>query len=187
MAKLSMKDVEKILAATFTGMSGDEFNGFASRSCLRRKQRINFVYLFLALVNLNSRMEIVMEKKAVWLKSMAMVMVLDILLAGCAMMQKSESMDTERLLAQSGFKLVSADTPKKLEHVKSLTQRKIIPHEYKGAHMYVYADATYCKCIYVGSEQAYHNYYKTLNKRNNENLNMEVMGAPEGFGRDAVP
>ncbi len=127
-----------------------------------------------------------MERKALWLRSMAIVMVLGILLAGCAATQKSESMDTERLLASSGFKMVSADTPEKLEHVKSLTQHEIIPHEYKGAHMYVYADAEQCKCIYVGSEKAYHSYYKTVNKRNNENLNMEMMGAPEGFGRDAM-
>jgi hypothetical protein len=123
-----------------------------------------------------------MERKALWLKSMAMVMVLGILLAGCATIQKDESMDTERLLAQSGFKMMSADTPEKLEHVKSLTQHRIIPHEHKGSHIYVYADAKYCKCIYVGNAQAYHKYYKTLNERNNEYVNVRVMGAPPGFG-----
>lgn len=64
-------------------------------------------------------------------------------------------MTTERLLAASGFQMRLADTPQKLEKIKTMTQRKLIRHQSSGTVDYIYADATDCKCLYAGTEKAY--------------------------------
>jgi hypothetical protein len=51
-----------------------------------------------------------------------------------------------------------ADTPEKLAHLQTLTQRKLVPHQHEGKPYYVYADATSCQCIYIGNEKAYQRY-----------------------------
>lgn len=81
-------------------------------------------------------------------------------LPGCAAMQESRAMDMERLLAAAGFQMKLADTPEKLAHVSGLTQRKLVPHTEEGRLLFVYADAEFCRCIYVGDEGAYQRYQK---------------------------
>jgi hypothetical protein len=79
-------------------------------------------------------------------------------LAGCAVVkevQKNEASDREQLLSAAGFKVKPADTPAKMAHLQTLTQRKLISHERGGKVYYVYADALNCKCLYVGDEAAY--------------------------------
>lgn len=73
----------------------------------------------------------------------------------CASIQNSEAMKTERVLAAAGFQMRLADTPEKLAKVTAMTQRKLVPHEKNGETMFVYADATACKCVYVGTQQAH--------------------------------
>jgi hypothetical protein len=101
-----------------------------------------------------------MEKRTVWMKSVVILAVFGIALAGCATLQKSEAMDTEQSLAAAGFEMKRADTPAKLAHLQSLPQRHFFPHEVKGTTYYVYADATYCKCMYYGDHEAYRTFYK---------------------------
>jgi hypothetical protein len=87
-----------------------------------------------------------------------MIAVLVFVLAGCAavqVVQKNEAADTEQLLAAAGFKVKLADTPKKMAHLQTLTQRKLTIHQRNGKNYYVYADALNCKCLYVGNEAAY--------------------------------
>ncbi len=81
-----------------------------------------------------------------------------LLLPGCAAMEASRAMDTEQLLAASGFQVKLADTPDKLAHVQTLTQHKLVPHEKDGGVYYVYADATTCKCVYWGNAESYQRY-----------------------------
>jgi hypothetical protein len=81
-------------------------------------------------------------------------------LAGCAWLQNMEADDTEQVLSAAGFQMKPADTPEKLAHLQTLTQRKLVPHERDGRLYYVYADANHCKCLYVGTEQAYQRYQK---------------------------
>jgi uncharacterized protein YceK len=102
-----------------------------------------------------------MEKRTVWMKSVVIFAVLGLTLAGCATMQKSEAMDSEQSLAAAGFKMKPADNPKKLAHLQSLPQRNLFPRQEKGTTYYVYADANYCKCMYVGDYEAYHSYLKS--------------------------
>lgn len=83
-----------------------------------------------------------------------------ITLTACAALQNQEAMDTERLLSAAGFRIRLADTPEKLDHLKSLTQRKLVQHERNGRVYYIYADARHCKCLYAGNEEAYQRYQK---------------------------
>lgn len=84
------------------------------------------------------------------------VAVLVMLLSGCAAnQQKQESQGLERLLISAGFQMKLADTPEKLEHLKTLPQRKFFRHQRNGKVSYLYADADPCKCIYTGDKEAY--------------------------------
>ena len=78
-----------------------------------------------------------------------------LLLVGCTSLEKSEAMDTERLLAASGFKMKFADTAARREQVKNLPQRKVSHLNRDGKLVFVYADSRFCKCLYVGSEANY--------------------------------
>ena len=85
----------------------------------------------------------------------AVVFVIAFALTGCATVEKDTAMDTERLLAASGFQMRMADTPQKLDKIKTMNQRKLIRHQDNGKNHYIYADATGCKCLYAGTEKAY--------------------------------
>jgi len=84
--------------------------------------------------------------------------VLGIALTACVSTQQTEAIDNERLLAAAGFQVKLADTAAKLDHLKTLPQRKLVPHQKGSEVFYVYADATYCKCLYGGPEKAYSRY-----------------------------
>jgi hypothetical protein len=95
--------------------------------------------------------------KVGWAGAM-LVTILVLALAGCAVVkdvQKNEAADREQLLAAAGFRVKLADTPQKLAHLQTLTQRKLVTHQRNGKVYYVYADALNCKCLYVGNEAAY--------------------------------
>jgi len=80
--------------------------------------------------------------------------------SGCAAIQRSDAMDTERLLAASGFRMQLADTSERMAQVNAMPQRKLTPVPQGSENRFVYADATYCKCMYVGTEEAFDRYQK---------------------------
>jgi hypothetical protein len=99
-----------------------------------------------------------MQKVRVRWVGALLVPVLVLALAGCAVVkevQKNEAADKEQLLAAAGFQVKLADTPQKMAHLQTLTQRKLITHERNGKVYYVYADALNCQCLYVGNAAAY--------------------------------
>ena len=112
-----------------------------------------------------------MKGRRTWLKSIAIITVLGIVLAGCAALQKSETTDTEQMLAAAGFNMRPADTPEKLAHLKTLTQRKLISHERDGKVYFVYADAANCKCLYAGNQENYQRYQSLSVKKNIAEMN----------------
>jgi len=77
------------------------------------------------------------------------------LLASCAALENQKAMDMERLLAASGFQMKLADTPQKMAALEGLPQRKLVPQQHDGKLYFYYADATSCKCMYMGSEKCY--------------------------------
>jgi hypothetical protein len=112
-----------------------------------------------------------MKDRMTWLKSIVMITVLGITLAGCAAMEKSEAVNTEQLLAAAGFKMKLADTPEKIAHLKTLTQLKVVPHDRNGKMYYVYADAADCQCLYAGNQEAYQRYENLAVKQNIAQMN----------------
>lgn len=83
-----------------------------------------------------------------------------LLYSGCATIEKENAMDTERTLTAAGFRMQTADTPEQRAHLQTLTPRKLVKHEKDGEPVWIYADATYCNCLYAGSEKAYQEYSK---------------------------
>lgn len=114
------------------------------------------------------------------------LLVVVIALHGCAAIEKRDAMDTERMLSAAGFKMKFADTPQKLANLKTLTQSKLVPHDKDGKVFYVYADAEFCKCLYVGSEKSYQQYQKMRVERNiaqmNEDAAMDNENAAMNWG-----
>ena len=82
-------------------------------------------------------------------------MILMLALAGCAMNRNQKAVEMERLLVASGFKMKLADTESKLAKLKELPQRKLVTQNWNGKLTYFYADASNCKCAYIGDEKAY--------------------------------
>ena len=112
-----------------------------------------------------------MKDRITWLKSMAVITVLGIALAGCAAIEEREAVDTERLLAAAGFKMKLADNPERLAHLKTLTQLKVVPHDRNGKMYYVYADAAGCQCLYAGNQEDYQRYENLAVKQNIAQMN----------------
>ncbi len=75
-----------------------------------------------------------------------------IVLTGCA------EKNTEQMLAASGFTMQLADTPEKLEHLKTLDQHQFFIQNRQGKSYYVYVDANHCKCLYFGDDEHYQKY-----------------------------
>jgi len=89
-----------------------------------------------------------------------------VMFTACAAIQNRDAIEIERLLAASGFQMRSADSPQKLNHLKSMTQRKLVLHQHDDKIYCVYADATSCQCLYVGNEKAYQRYQKLAIEKN---------------------
>jgi hypothetical protein len=78
--------------------------------------------------------------------------------SGCATIEKDQVTEVEQMLAASGFEQKLADTPEKMAHLQSLPQLDITGHKDGDQPRFVYADATYCQCLYVGDQAAYKRY-----------------------------
>jgi len=97
-----------------------------------------------------------------------------IILSGCASMEKNHAMNTEELLASAGFRMKVADTPEKLAHLKSMQQRTLLTHTKDGYTYYAYADAEFCKCLYMGTEGNYREFARLQVQQNNAEANLEA-------------
>ena len=96
----------------------------------------------------------------------AAALILVLAMGGCAAIQNKKAIQTERLLAAAGFQMKLADTPDKLARLQEKPQRVLAPVNKDGTVYYLYADATSCECLYIGSEEAYQRYQKIVVQRN---------------------
>lgn len=94
--------------------------------------------------------------------------------SGCAVIEKQEDMQVERTLAAAGFDMRFADSPQQLRNTAGMTQRKLTPQLFKGRNIYIYADAEFCKCVYVGSEEAYQRYQQLALQKKIANERMQA-------------
>ena len=64
----------------------------------------------------------------------------------------------DRNLIAAGFVMRPADTPQKMERLKTLPAHKFVARSKEGWRYYIYADPTDCKCAFVGYQGAYDTY-----------------------------
>ena len=70
-----------------------------------------------------------------------------------------QAQEIEPMLSAAGFRVLPADTPTKQEQLAGLVPLKVQYYVGRtGLMHYWMADPYYCKCMYVGSEQAYQKY-----------------------------
>jgi hypothetical protein len=96
-----------------------------------------------------------MNNRGVLSRTVLIAAILGLLSGGCAAKKAQVAMNTERMLHAAGFQMKIADTPEKLDMLKGLAQRKILPHPRNGKMYYLYADAASCQCLYMGTAEAY--------------------------------
>lgn len=61
-------------------------------------------------------------------------------------------------LEAAGFVMREANTPRKMERLKTLPPHKFVRRMKNGAPYYIYADPTYCKCALIGNQDAMNSY-----------------------------
>jgi hypothetical protein len=76
---------------------------------------------------------------------------------------------TEGWLAKAGFRQMPADTPAKLAHLQTLPEHQLVARDYKGQRYYVYADASGCRCLYIGGSQQYQTFQQLMVEKSQEN------------------
>jgi uncharacterized protein YdbL (DUF1318 family) len=117
-----------------------------------------------------------LRRTAQWRLGMTLA-ALVVVAGGCAALRKSDVDSQEQLLSAAGFQMKLADTPQKLAHLETLTSQKLVPHTKDGTLYYVYADAEFCKCLFVGNQPAYQKYQQLAiqQKVAEERLNAAAM------------
>ena len=61
---------------------------------------------------------------------------------------------TDMKLEDAGFVMRRADTPDKLARLRLIPPRQFVTRTGKSGRYYLWADADYCKCVFVGSARA---------------------------------
>ena len=79
-------------------------------------------------------------------------------LAGCTAMHELNSTQNEKLLKTAGFKAVAADTPERIESLKTFAPGKITRVGREAQIRYVFTDPYECRCFWVGLEPQYERY-----------------------------
>ncbi len=65
---------------------------------------------------------------------------------------------TDNLFTISGFVPRYADTPAKMKHLRAIPPDRLITRTRNGRITYLYADPNICRCVYVGTPDAYRTY-----------------------------
>ena len=101
--------------------------------------------------------------------STVFVMLFFVFIIGCAGTQKTSPLQMYELLVRAGFELRTADTPNKLNFIKSLPQKKVVAKKENEKLYYLYVvDTSSCKCMYVGDEQDYQRLHQMIKEHQME-------------------
>ena len=92
------------------------------------------------------------------LRGLGALLALTLLLAGCASRESRYADANEQGLTAAGFQKRLADTPAKQAHLATLIQQKILVYKVQDRLVYVWADAKFCQCLYVGNEAQFQKY-----------------------------
>jgi hypothetical protein len=96
------------------------------------------------------------------LKSLLAIVTLAAVVTSCNTMSSTQS--TEEMLAASGFKVVPANTPQQVAHLKSLPPGKFSTTTRQGTQYWTYPDVANNQ-LYVGQEAQYQAYQKILQQK----------------------
>ncbi len=110
---------------------------------------------------------------------MVAVLIGGTLVSGCMAIERDNALQTERTLAAAGFQMKFADDSSKLQSAGGLPQRTLVPQSMDGETRFVYADAEFCKCVYVGTERAYQHYEKLAIQQQISNARLSAAEAQE--------
>jgi len=91
-------------------------------------------------------------------RGLVVLLAVTLALAGCASREERYASANEQGLAEAGFQRRPADTPAKMAHLQTMTQRKILVYKIQDRLVYVWADADVCRCLYVGDEAQFQKY-----------------------------
>jgi len=101
--------------------------------------------------------------------STVFVMLLLALIFGCAGTQKTSPLQMEELLVRAGFELRTADTPNKLNFIRSLPQNQVVAKKENEKLHYLYVvDTSSCKCMYVGDGEDYQRLHQMIKEHRME-------------------
>jgi hypothetical protein len=114
------------------------------------------------------------------------IMMLIFALAGCSTTKSLHVLETEHFLIAAGFQMQLADTPEKLEHLKTLTQKKLITYQRDEKIYYVYADVASCKCLYEGTEEDYLRYKDLLHRKKQMNKEQRILDSQHRLIREQI-
>ena len=84
---------------------------------------------------------------------------------GCAMIQRYQAIETERILTAAGFQMRPADTRERQEDLRSMPPHQLVSRTKDGHVVYTYADPDDCRCVYVGGDKEYSEYERLRRKR----------------------
>jgi len=115
---------------------------------------------------------------------MLLLLATAIALSGCAAMRREEARDTGDLLVSAGFRPRPADTPERAQQLRTMPALKIVSGAKDGHVVYRYADPYSCECLYVGDEQAYHEYKRLALERELADERLEAAEAEENAAID---
>jgi len=93
--------------------------------------------------------------------SISFVMLIFVFL-GCIGTGKMSPFQMDEMLVRAGFQLHAADTPKKLDFLRSLPQNELVHKTFNEKVSYFYVDGYSCQCMYVGDEQAYQRFRQSV-------------------------
>ena len=109
----------------------------------------------------------------------AALVALSLVLVACASAERDRSTQIEPLLLAAGFQKRVADTPQKLAHLRTFPPLEMVPHVRKGSYYYVLADPEGCRCMYVGTEQAFEQYRGLVLKQTIAEDRVQAVGVDE--------
>lgn len=81
--------------------------------------------------------------------------------SGCAtdgLFERSGTSDVETRLREAGFQLIPADTPQRIESMRSMPALAMSRVVRDGTPYYVYADPVTCRCLWVGNTKQHARY-----------------------------
>lgn len=89
------------------------------------------------------------------MKRGVVLVLIALILAGCASLEARHTRDLEQMLTDAGFQMRAADSPEALAYLQTLPARKMLVGSADGTPQYAYANPTGCQCLYVGNELHY--------------------------------